>query len=80
MGDLNNVCLLIHPVVQLHYILKSHGAPVCLHSEPWDFHIFATVLDQGHNPSCLDNIDFLEKEFVDMIAKGQWTILMAAIA
>ena len=37
-------------------------------------------MSRGAHKSCNEHIDFLNKEFIDMIKKGQWVILPAAMA
>ncbi len=41
---------------------------------------FAITFSQCPHQSCHDHINFLEEEFVDMIEKGQWTILPTQVA
>ena len=37
------------------------------------------ALLRGAHKSCNDHLDFLRKEFVDMIHKGQWAVFPASV-
>ncbi len=43
----------------------------------WNCQYLQRALSRGPHHSSLENIDFLQEEFVDMINKGQWVILPA---
>jgi hypothetical protein len=46
---------------------------------PWSFNQKAAALLRGPHQSAKQHVPFLRKEFVDMIRKGQWTILPARL-
>ena len=64
-----------HPATRLLRHYKHHGAPVKLHSAPWSRQQLTAAVRRGPHRSCIDHIDFLEEEFVDMINKEQWIVL-----
>ena len=37
----------------------------------------SAALARGAHRSCMEHLDFLHEEFVDMIAKSQWVVLPA---
>ena len=69
-----------HPARSLLLHMKHRGVPVRFTSPPWSRQRVDAALKRGPHKSCLDYIDFLEEEFIDMINKGQWVILPASIA
>ena len=71
-GELNN---LQHHARRLLRQYKHRGAPVVVKSKPWTSLTLAEAVERGPHKSCVDHIDFLEEEFVDMLDKGQWVIL-----
>ncbi len=66
------------PLPILH-MPKMHGAPFHLHSSLWNNAAFNATVPCGPQHSCLNHLDFLEEEFANMIAKGQWTVIPASI-
>jgi hypothetical protein len=91
MGWDNFVCLhrsrndfgsLQYPHPANHYLrsLQKHGCPVRLHSKPWSRAKLLRSLCRGCHRSCLDYIDYLQEEFIDMIQKSQWVLLPFDIA
>jgi Reverse transcriptase (RNA-dependent DNA polymerase). len=64
-----------HPAKRLLKLYRSHGVPVKLSSKPWSEAKLHQALMRGPHKSCRDYHQFLSDEFVDMINKGQWTIL-----
>jgi hypothetical protein len=53
------------------------GAPVKFTTPPWTCQQLQRTFKQGPHRSPLQYIDFLHEEFVDMINKGQWMVLLA---
>lgn len=64
-----------HPATHLLKHYQSKGAPVVLHTPPWSKVKTQKALYRGPHRSCLQHIDFLEEEFIDMINKDQWLVL-----
>ena len=73
--DFGNLNKLPHHTRRLLRQYKHRGAPVVVKTEPWTSLTLAEAVKRGPHKSCLDHIDFLEEEFVDMMDKGQWVIL-----
>ena len=69
-----------HPARNLLLRMKHEGVPVRFTTPPWSRQRVDEALKRGPHRSCRDYIDFLEEEFIDMIKKGQWTILPASVA
>jgi hypothetical protein len=78
LSDLSNVDN--HPARRLLHHYKHRGVPVKFSSPKWGRDRLKAALARGAHKSCNDHIDFLNEEFVDMIHKGQWVILPAAMA
>ena len=74
-GDFAEVTKLPHPASRLLQHYKIHGAPVKLTTNPWKRHTIELALAQGLHRSCMEHIDFLHEEFIDMINKQQWVVL-----
>ena len=74
-GDFAEVSTLPHPASRLLQHYKVHGAPVKFTTEPWKRHTIERALARGPHRSCMEHIDFLHEEFIDMINKQQWIIL-----
>ena len=74
-SNFNNLKTLEHPAQQLLQHVKLHGVPVILKSTPWSQHQRDAAIQRGPHNSCLEFVDFLEEEFVDMIGKNQWVVL-----
>ena len=69
MANLSNVDN--HPVRRLLRLYKHRGVPVNFSSLKWSrTKIKAALLIRAYK-SCNKHIDFLNKEFIDMIKKGQ---------
>jgi hypothetical protein len=68
-----------HPAKRLlkHYL--AHGVPVKLSTKPWTIQQREQAINRGPHKSCQAYHAFLSDEFVDMIQKGQWTILPYSI-
>jgi hypothetical protein len=64
-----------HPAKRLLKHYKIHGVPVKVSTKPWTQEQCEQAIDRGPHRSCKDHLAFLSDEFVDMIEKGQWTIL-----
>jgi hypothetical protein len=73
-----NVKDLPHPAAHLLGHLEARGAPVVMKTGPWSAAQKASALRRGPHKSALEHVDFLRQELVDMIHKGQWTLLPAA--
>ena len=69
-----------HPARRLLRHYKHRGVPVKFLTPKWGRAKLESALARGAHRSCCDHIDFLNEEFVDMIHKGQWVILPAAMA
>jgi hypothetical protein len=79
-GDFHpNVGTIPHPSAQLINRFRVGGAPVECSCTPWSFAQKSTALTRGPHQSALRHIPFLRQEFVDMIRKGQWTLLSARL-
>ena len=74
-SDFNNLVHMKHPARQLLQHVKTNGVPVILKSAPWSQQQCDDAVRRGPHKSCLEFVDFLEEEFVDMIGKDQWVVL-----
>jgi hypothetical protein len=75
-GDFHpNVGQVPHPAAHLLNRFRLSGAPVARSGTPWTFTQNAAALTRGPHQSARQHIPFLRQEFVDMIRKGQWTLL-----
>jgi hypothetical protein len=74
-GDLADVSTLPHPASRLLKHYKTHGAPVKFSTGAWSKYTLENALERGPHRSCMEYIDFLHEEFIDMINKQQWIIL-----
>ena len=74
-SDFNNLVHMKHPARQLLQHVKTNGVPVILKSTPWSQQQCDDAVRRGPHKSCLEFVDFLEEEFVDMIGKDQWVVL-----
>ena len=77
-GDFARLDGVDHPAQRLLKFYKSQGAPVCFKSEPWSAKRVDKALQQGAHRSCMEHLEFLHKEFEDMVAKAQWVVLPAS--
>jgi hypothetical protein len=68
-----------HPSAHLLNCFQIGGAPVACSGTPWSFAQKAAALTRGPHQSARQHIPFLRQEFVDMIRKGQWTLLPARL-
>ena len=66
-----------HPAQRLLKFYKQRGAPVKFRTKPWSHTQISAALSRGAHRSCLEHLEFLHEEFVDMIQKSQWVILPA---
>jgi hypothetical protein len=64
-----------HPAKRLLQHYRKHGVPVKVSTLPWTPEKLQHALQRGPHKSCQAYHEFLSDEFVDMIQKGQWTIL-----
>jgi hypothetical protein len=79
-GDLSpQVGHIAHPASHLLNRLRCSGAPVTCQGTQWTFAQKAAALTRGPHQSASKHIPFLRQEFVDMIHKGQWTVLPARL-
>ena len=69
-----------HPANRLLHQYKVHGTPVRFSTPPWSAEQQLAAIARGPHPSCLNHIDFLQEEFVDMMKKGQWVVLPYSVA
>ena len=74
-GDFADVSTLPHPASRLLHHYKKHGAPVKFSTRPWKTYTLESALAKGPHRSCMEYIEFLHEEFIDMINKQQWVIL-----
>jgi hypothetical protein len=75
-GDFNpHVGHIAHPAAHLFNHLRCSGAPFTCQGTQWTFAQKAAALTRGPHQSASKYIPFLRQEFVDMIHKGQWTVL-----
>ena len=79
-GDFASLDDVEHPARRLLMLYKHRGVPVKVSTPPWSRQRCLDALERGPHKSCAEHIEFLEEEFVDMIKKGQWVILPAAVA
>jgi hypothetical protein len=68
-----------HPSAHFLNRFRIGGAPVACSGTPWSFTQKAAALTRGPHQSARQHIPFLRQEFVDMIRKGQWTLLPARL-
>jgi hypothetical protein len=79
-GDFHqHVGKIAHPAAHLLNRFRLGGAPVTCKGTPWTFAQKAAALFRGPHQSANLHIPFLRQEFVDMIRKGQWTLLPARL-
>ena len=69
-----------HPANRLLHQYKVHGTPVRFSTPPWSAEQQLAAIARGPHPSCLNHIEFLQEEFVDMMKKGQWVVLPYSVA
>ena len=74
-GDFADVSTLPHPASRLLKHYKTHGAPVKFSTGAWSKYTLENALERGPHRSCMEYIEFLHEEFIDMINKQQWIIL-----
>jgi hypothetical protein len=79
-GDFNpHVGHIAHPAAHLLNRLRCSGTPVTCQGTRWTFTQKAAALTRGPHQSASKHIPFLRQEVVDMIHKGQWTVLQARL-
>lgn len=78
-SDINHITFQ-HPAARLLKNYQQRGVPVRLKSSPWTPQQISHALVRGPHQSCRTFIDFLEGEFIDMILKGQWVVLLYEVA
>jgi hypothetical protein len=79
-GDIHpNVGQVPHPVAHLLNRFCISSAPVACSGTPWTFAQKSAALTRGPRQSARQHIPFLRQEVVDMIHKGQWTLLPARL-
>ena len=66
-----------HPAQRLLKSYKARGAPVKMETKAWSRDQVSAALARGAHRSCMEHLEFLHEEFVDMIAKSQWVVLPA---
>jgi hypothetical protein len=66
-----------HPAQRLMRSYAHQGAPVKFATPPWTCQQLQRASKRGPYRSALQYIEFLCKDFVDMINKGQWMVLPA---
>ena len=76
-GDFTSLDGVHHPAKRLLKHYKSRGAPVKVSTKPWSQGAIDAALQRGAHRSCMEHIEFLHKEFADMIAKAYWVVLPA---
>ena len=64
-----------HPARRLLRHYKHRGTPVKFSTPPWTRRQVQRALARGPHKSAHQYLDYLEKEFVDMINKDQWVVL-----
>jgi hypothetical protein len=64
-----------HPAAHLLSHFRISGDPVTCSGVPWTFVQKAAALTRGPHQSARQYLPFLRQEFIDMIRKGQWTLL-----
>jgi hypothetical protein len=79
-GDLHpNVAHLPHRAAHLLDRLRVRGATVATKPNPWSMNQKLAALHRGTHQSANQHVEFLCKEFVDMIRKVQWILLPARL-
>jgi len=77
-GDLHpNIGQIPHPAAHLLAQYQQSGTPGVMQTENWAEGRTRAALKQGSHSSSKNNIDFLRKEYANMIDKQQWTVLPA---
>ena len=74
-SDFSTLTSLNHTARRLLRHYKYSGVPAKMKSGPWSRQRLDDAVQRGAHQSCLHYLDFLEEEFLDMVAKGQWVIL-----
>jgi hypothetical protein len=64
-----------HPAAHLLNRFQIAGSPVTCSGIPWTFAQKAEALTRGSRQSARQHIPFLRQEIINMIRKGQWTLL-----
>jgi hypothetical protein len=79
-GDLAHLDNVHHPARRLLKLYQRRGAPVKFKTGPWSRQRINQAIKRGPHKSCMEHIDFLKEEFVEMIGRGQWVVLPAKVA
>ena len=79
-GDLTEMHGVNHPARDLLRGYSTRGVPVKVHNEKWDKTKLDSAVERGPHQSAKLEIEFLSKEFFDMINNGQWIILPYSVA
>ena len=79
-GDLTTLENVDHTARHILKQYRDRGVPVRFTSGPWSKDQLDAALARGPHPSCDKSTNFLCKEFVDMIKKGQFVVLPADVA
>lgn len=74
-GDFTSLNNVQHPAQRLLRHYKHRGAPVKFSTPPWPRSKIEYALKRGPHKSCEDYLDFLNQEFIEMVARGQWVVL-----
>ena len=69
-----------HPARRLLQLYRDRGVPVRLSWKPWSQRRLDQAIQRGPHPSCRPFQTFLNEEFIDMINKGQWVVLLYSVA
>ena len=64
-----------HPAAHILSWFQKSGTPVMLESDPLTPSWIKAASKRGPHCSCIQRINFLRKEYSDMIKKQQWIIL-----
>ena len=74
-GDFTALSNVHHDARRLLRHYKYHGAPVKFSTPAWSRRKLHRALRRGPHRSCRDYLDFLNDEFIEMVARGQWLVL-----
>ena len=74
-NDFADLSTLPHRARRLLKHYQHSGAPAKMKTSHWTRQKLDAMMQRGAHQSCSQYLDFLEDEFLDMVAKGQWVIL-----
>ena len=63
-----------HPARRLLRHISTRGAPVVLHTPPWDPARTTAAVARGPHQSAIEYRDFLREEMADMVRKAIWVV------